>query len=444
MSKKSKVGAPENDEQPSDMFGASTNAPEMEIQPELIRSGQSDTIYPASDELASQRVSQEPVARALQTQQQLKILFFLTLIVGLIGGYFDNWVIPALSVLAYAVIGAAITRNESNIEKFADSLYYMGFLFTIWGLFFAFGPWKENVENLSSKTIITQFGIKLITTVIALTARIIIIQYRTSFAEQIEEPHAALAQMAEMMTVEIKRSILSFRRARDQLLKEAQIGIADANKKALEAMDQVLKEAQLGVNETNKQALNAIEANLREFRQTTERLLISVSASLEDLLKRLNSVDVPKDVIASRLNSAAQAIATDMAKLQEIVQVTNTGVSKSLAEALDRIEGASKRFDGALIALANIDKLASHSQITLENIDTSSKRFDETIRNSTKLLSEFANTLIKFHAATSKDVSKFRGLLATAAEITSLSNIGRHLPSILRNLKLRLLEWWKR
>jgi hypothetical protein len=357
-----------------------------------------------TEELPPTNMSQNTITDRLQSEAQLKVIFVLTLLCGLAGGYYDSWKIPALAVLAYAIAGTAITRNETNIERFVDSLYYMGFLFTIWGLFFAFGPWAENVENLSSKTIITQFGIKLITTVIALTARILIVQLRTSSSEQIDEPHIALAQMAETMSLEIKQSVGTFREARDQILAEAQTGVSEAN----------------------KAALATIEENLQKFQSATNSLLNSANASLNNLLERLSAVDVPRDVIASRLNAAAQVIAGDMTKLQEIVQTANTGVSQGLSDALARIENATKRFDASLAILSNVEKLASHSDRALKSVFTSVTHFDDTISNTTRLLGEMATTFSDLHRTAAADVTKIRGSIeAAASEITNLAETVR-------------------
>lgn len=332
------------------------------------------------------------VRRRIETN--LKVTFFLTLSVGLLAASLENWFIPAAAVLVYATVGWMITRKESNIERFADSLYYMGFLFTIWGLFFAFRPWSGDVENLSSKTIITQFGIKLSTTVIALTARILILQARGTLAEESDGVHDTLAAAASRMTREVRESAGSFKQMRDDLLKQAGSGITDIQ----------------------AEAMRSLQASSNELLRRMNAMLDEVKTSTDSLLARLNAIDVPADIIAAKLDQAAQTIAAEMDQLRQSLHQSALGVSQEVQEALARVVQAGGQVDAAVQGLAAFERLATESQNALRSIEASNAGYQETLQRNTRLLEEFATVIAQMRDASRHDIARLRDDIEKAAK----------------------------
>lgn len=332
---------------------------------------------------------------------QVRVVFFLTIAFGLTAAFFGDWKIPALAVALYAIIGSRLTRNESNIERFADSLYYMGFLFTIWGLFFAFGPFAENVENLSSKEIITQFGIKLVTTVIALTARIVILQLRSSWVDETEEPREALLVMVQNMTQEIGESIKAFRDARDLLLREAQTGIG-------------------GIQQV---AVNGILANQQTFTNQSAQMLNEMNSSIADLLSRFEAVDVPSDIVATKLHDAASAIANDLENFRQNIKNLGEDVSGGLSNTLDQIRTATANIDTSISRLSSLEQLASRSEAIVQKLEHAHGQLDGSLQRTTGHIDQLAETAKGLREATRGDVDAMRQKITTAnAELTNLAN----------------------
>src|SRR4051812_17057375 len=68
-----------------------------------------------------------------QLQKQLAVAFIIFLVVGGALAPVNAW-LPAVSVGAYFLLGLFLTRTQKNSDKFADSLYYLGLLLTLWAL----------------------------------------------------------------------------------------------------------------------------------------------------------------------------------------------------------------------------------------------------------------------------------------------------------------------
>jgi len=378
------AAAPVPDSPPEPQAAATASSPPPTVPPP--ERPQPDQPSPLRDQLADKLQAQR------RLDSQLRVTFFVTLALGLTGGALGDWVTPTIAVCAYAVIGWMITRNEENIDRFADSLYYMGFLFTIWGLLFAFGPWTA-VENLSSTTILTQFGIKLITTVIALTARIILLQARHSLAEVTEETQDTLGALAKVMTREIEQSIEEFRKSRDRLVAQA---------------DQ-------GLTQSHSEAVRQLALTMSEFQRQTHNVLENVHGATATLLAQIKAITVPPDVLAIPLTVAAEGLATETERLRTSIHEAGAGIAQSLTQSLEHIQQSTRGMDTAVKGLKDFERLAGVTDSAAKTMTGANAALQETFEQTKHLVEEVTRVVARLQNAAGEDVTRIR----TAIESTS-------------------------
>jgi len=148
---------------------------------------------------------------------QIKYLFLIALSSGvffiLMGGFSEN---PYLSVLltigvmiAYFLIGQKIVERELlTNEQFADSNYYLGFLFTLVSL-------ASSLYILSSGSmqggllthLIGQFGISISTTIVGLSLRIYLLSFSPNIGSNIESFNLMIMEKLQMLNDHIGHSI---------------------------------------------------------------------------------------------------------------------------------------------------------------------------------------------------------------------------------------------
>ena len=83
-------------------------------------------------------------------------------------------VIPAFVVVFYAIFIFAKGKNVIHAEQLGDSVYYLGFILTLFALIFAL---YDMSGNLAAKVIIPKFGIALVTTVVGIGIRVYVTQF---------------------------------------------------------------------------------------------------------------------------------------------------------------------------------------------------------------------------------------------------------------------------
>ena len=118
-------------------------------------------------------------------------IFVLTFLIGTIfiifGSLLEYYisvgaVLPILCMLAYSSLGFIEEKNDTLIEQFADSIYYLGFLLTLVALIVSL--FALSADNYSLVGVGSRFGVALATTVVGLFLRILLTNFRETFSDQ--------------------------------------------------------------------------------------------------------------------------------------------------------------------------------------------------------------------------------------------------------------------
>lgn len=109
-------------------------------------------------------------------------------------------------LIAYAAYGSFLRKK--NVLQFADSLYYMGFLWALFALIATFVVWPA--PKLTVDAVLTTFGYALVTTFSGMLLRLLVIQFQDTLPdrlvlaqETIDRRVAALTQQIHDATMDI-------------------------------------------------------------------------------------------------------------------------------------------------------------------------------------------------------------------------------------------------
>lgn len=251
------------------------------------------------EEVAQKKDVNDP----LRVQKQLRNIFFFLFIIGLIGAFKQIWEVPAAVVIAYFLIGMVVIRKLKNVEGFADSLYYMGFLFTLWSLFIAFAPFGTIQEQIQSQQVMESFSIALITTVLGITGRIFILQSHQTVVDQGEEARESLSWLVKKLTEEMETSIQVLQDARNEVINAA----TESNTLAHEALNQ------------------STEAAVKQINDSLEQHLTAVDSAVSDIADRMSNIDLPRDIIKKRYDGLADQMESSLAR---VTAATNNVVTQ--------------------------------------------------------------------------------------------------------------------
>ncbi len=148
---------------------------------------------------------------------QIKYLFLVALVSGvffiLLGGFTDKTYLSILLTISvmivYFLIGHKIVERELlTNEQFADSNYYLGFLFTLISLASSLYILSNgNMEGGLLTRLIGQFGISISTTIVGLSLRIYLLSFSPNIGSNIESFNLMIMEKLQILNDHIGHSI---------------------------------------------------------------------------------------------------------------------------------------------------------------------------------------------------------------------------------------------
>ncbi|RWA53778.1 hypothetical protein AU476_12755 [Cupriavidus sp. UYMSc13B] len=147
---------------------------------------------------------------------RVKKLFVIALVLKVGSSYLgyelqDPWIlglaVPLLVMGAYIFLGCFRRDNDVTDDKFADTCYYLGFIFTITSIIFCL----FDLPNIGTRIqdIAVRFGTAMVSTVFGLGVRVYLVSFKKDVADAIADAEDAVLdasrKFAEQLTIALER-----------------------------------------------------------------------------------------------------------------------------------------------------------------------------------------------------------------------------------------------
>ena len=278
--------------------------------------------------------------------------------------FFSNYKIPGRSKFNWSIF-AMITscllmifyhfksrkyiNTPTSKEVFADSFYYLGFLFTFITLLFVVSTGTDNSESM-----IQNMGVALATTVLGLAFRIYLTQFNPIVNEPEEDIQKNLATLASSI-VDISSNL------QNQLAKVSKdLGQAGS------ILNQQINTVDL--NQFNKTLnpfktnLNSLNIELDKIRNDTSRITSEINNSAQSLNSITSSLDRIKNV------------ADNSEEVLEEIKRTNTKINDNQTISNENLETINNK-------IQSVEESLEKNKKTIENssfqVQASTKQFTE-------------------------------------------------------------------
>lgn len=280
------------------------------------------------------------------------VLFFAIWVIGSAGIIilkqlgFSQFLVTAFPVtvmLIYAAYVWGSKRYQLRGDRAGDSLYYLGFLFTLVSLAYSlvlYSTHKGTVED-----IIGNLGIALATTIVGLTLRVLFTQMREDPVEVEEVARIELAEAAARLKaslLDMVHDVNTYRRATVQSISEATVEIAGTTNTALE-------QNVAAFNKSARDVLSKIDEAFTTFTENTKRLnTISgrTATAMEKLIQRVEGIDAPTDLITSKVEAAFSTLVDRIEHIEAPPDMISAKLAPVLAEFEAAFAGLIQRIDG--------------------------------------------------------------------------------------------------
>ena len=359
--------------------------------------------------------------------------------------WFGFWV-PLTIILAYWLVGYRVRKLydvKLTLAKFADSVYYLGFLFTVGSIIICLFDIQSIGEDLSNMAM--RFAAAMVSTAIGMVARTLHVGFKHDQEDAIssvEERAITAAENLTLMFDDTFQKLTVFRDevvattketvtgAKDQIeaLSKHSVGamdayFANATQRSNEAFDAMLKDARAasddllstinGLSEKSEKTLERMEAHSLDFGKKAEARLDQtlfpenlfankLNPSIAVLAETTDGVNTGITTLAEDIKSAAKAVGTAIRGLNtktQTIEETLTAVS-SIVESQQRLMDAMNGQGAAL--LGGIERVQKEF---LDTLDDYQNDFEQELKENRAVIAQVVEKLEVLHTRLEGDDS---------------------------------------
>jgi hypothetical protein len=319
-------------------------------------------------------------------------------------------ILITLTVVSLIPLYCFITYKNSAFglreDQIGDNAYYLGFLYTLSSLSFAL--WKFSSQNIGTE-IVSSFGVALWSTICGVALRVFFSQMYQDPNEIEEMARARIAETADRLTVELNQASLAFNTYSRNLKQSMEEAFDGMNKAVGQNLATGIESFSIFAETTNKKSQQSFD----EFEIYSKKLISAskkVVNSVENLHQRIESVDVPKNIITS--------------KIDDIFKETENSGKKLNTIFSDQIKFSERVMHSSESLIKNIESLNSYIFLIKESSEATSNGLNK-IESFSQKIHELGNSLKGFS-------SNLELLLANQKDATS--GISKHADELEKQL----------
>ena len=282
---------------------------------------------------------------------------------------------PVAAMVLYAARGWRAGRAVSESQQFADSCYYLGFLFTLLALIASLAEYAPAAGALggSAKKLdmfFTRFGLALVTTVLGLGLRVFLSNFRVDSDEGARDAEEALAEASHKLRHQVDQVSVDVR----------------SQSKAMQAMtDTLLEQTKKTVEESNEATRTALERSVSNFSDATGAASDALKGTASKLSEGLTKS-------SQELQAANRdAISENRRVLAEVLAGTTDGIRQANSSALGSVETAGRNLNSAVSEVVGV--ISSSAASVAREIESAGNAVLATQRDSERALSALQTVL---------------------------------------------------
>lgn len=384
---------------------------------------------------------------------QVKKLFVLAVLLKVsfsgIGWYrSDPWIFGLVLPLAVMAlyIGLGFRRSDKDVsdEKFADSCYYLGFIFTITSIIFSLFDLPQIGAKMSE--IAVRFGVAMVSTVIGLAVRVYLVSFKQDLNDAVEAAENgvidATYRLREQLTIALEK-MREFDSRVDEATKTTIANVSIGVEKLTETYGEKLTAFFEDLAKENKEAF---EGALSEVKTASNRLSDSVdgySAAMRTNLQsieakvthfasavtqRLQETTFPDDYFAKKLEGPLTKLGGSTEEMARQI----AGVSNDVAAAVNGIRtslaGLRSRAGEIDDALSRVTELANTQELIVSGaksqVDTLSV-ISQTLRTAQRDIGRVSEAVVAQTQVLEQHVGESKAQTAVLAESAKeLASVG--------------------
>jgi predicted transcriptional regulator len=253
-----------------------------------------------------------------------------------------GFVLPLVVMCCYWFVGYRV-REKWNVQltlaKFADSIYYLGFLFTVVSIIICLIDINSIGDNLNGMAI--RFGAAMVSTAIGMLARVIHTGFKVDTNDAVKSVEDRAIQSAESLTMAFDAASQQLETFRNQVM--------DASKEAVQSVHEQIT----AISQHSTNAMEAFFANAtRQSNDAFERILTQANEASTDLLTTINGLREKSEQTLDRMESHALDFGKKAQDRLDQTLFPDDLFSQKLNPAIDTLSGTTESLNEGVATLA--------------------------------------------------------------------------------------------
>jgi hypothetical protein len=273
-------------------------------------------------------------------------------------------------LVVYAAYGSSLKKK--NTLQFADSLYYMGFLWALFALIATFVLWPT--PKLTPDAVLTTFGYALVTTFCGMLLRLLIIQFQATLPDRLAHAQETIDRRVAALIQQINEATMEITSFKDRAARDLGGTLHDLVRSLADVREKITEQQ----------------------RTMTTMMSASFESSLKDILGRLAAIQIPQEVLTTEVAKLVAALGKRGEDFEKAAQRLEKGLTQA-AETVTRFgdslygsEGA-KRVGVAVTDLTSTIKERTDEFVKMNTaLEASRTELDSQLNSLQSLRSAFA------------------------------------------------------
>ncbi|MDA9655149.1 hypothetical protein N9T15_01720 [Pelagibacteraceae bacterium] len=263
-----------------------------------------------------------------KTKKNLRTLYIITFIIGSAIIFIDfgkaTIVYATIVMFIYLIIGLRYAKTPSSKAVLADSMYYLGFLYTFVALVkVLLGIGADSVID----SIVGQMGAAITTTIVGMAVRIYMTQFDSITSEPETETLNSLGELSSKMIDSIQ-ALDKVSSSTSKTLTEFQ----EKSSKEMEIFAKKLSQLDLSVPAKQMTKLTETIATLNKLTKSLEDYAERSKVKMENAEDKLSGFDTSIDKVNDQINKVKD-VSADITELNSLVETAQEDTKSVVSNA---------------------------------------------------------------------------------------------------------------
>ena len=354
---------------------------------------------------------------------------------------------PLLMMGIYVVLGLRNTHVSFASDNFADSIYFLGFLFTL--IAFAISIYDlEQGHDISG--LISRFGIALTTTIVGLFFRIYIINFHDDITDSKKVAEEVLAKEVDRFKQDLELVNDKLRLVSNQFEENARLmhnslndHMESSSTFMMEVNEKIAGSLIAAIEQTTQKFSESSENSAKYLKEGLEQMVSRMSLATESFNERLLNINYPEDLFTNKLEKPINNLSSSMNDYNKLLSESVSEQRKikdntrNVATSMDNLVKKYQTFSQLISEVEDTFSPLLQVDFNVKQVNNTFKKLEENITSTQHTFDAIAHMNIDSENI-NKNIKQLNQKLEVFHEnitpITSLYSDGEKLQAVVLSL----------